>query len=123
GVRSAECPRPRIPNDEFLMTNDECRMSNVECRMPLHHGRLYAVDGRQSVEQTFPAFAALAPDPDLAGGRAEVEGRGRKLIESQRITQHGVIGVFLGQSDAEFPPRVAAVFTAPNGRSAARAGA
>ena len=43
-----------------------------------HDGHLHAVDRRERVEQAFPLLAAVATDPELAGGRPKIEGGRRE---------------------------------------------
>src|SRR5439155_6157275 len=74
-------------------------------------------------EQALPPLAAVAPDPELSGGRPEVEGWRGQLVEVHRIAQHGEIALFLRQPLRELLPRAAAVFAAPNSGRAARTGA
>src|SRR5881628_579201 len=81
------------------------------------------MDRRKRVEQTLPPLAAVAADPELSGGRPEVQGRRLQVIDVHRVAQHSEIAFFLRQTFRELLPRAAAVFAAPDSRRAARTGA
>src|ERR1041384_1149175 len=87
--------------------------------IPLDDGDFHAVNRRERVEQALPFLAAVAAEPELAGGGAEVERGRRKFVDVHRVAQHGEVGGFFGETLAELFPGVAAVFGAPDGGGAA----
>src|SRR2546425_618749 len=87
------------------------------------HRDLDAVDRRERVEQAVPLLAAVATDPELARGGAEVE-RGRlQLVDGHRVAQDRVVGILLREAAGKTLPGAAAVLAAPHGRGAVRTGA
>src|SRR5579864_350821 len=89
----------------------------------LDDGDLHAVDWRQGLEQAAPLLAAVAPDPELTGRGAEVEGWRRDLVDRHRVAQDREVAGLLREAAGEPPPGVAAVLAAPDRGRATRAGA
>src|SRR5258705_495635 len=81
------------------------------------------MNGRQRVEQAFELLAAVPADPELPGGRAEIKGRRLELVDRHRVPKDREVALPLRQPLRKPRPRVAAVFAAPDGRSAAWTGA
>src|SRR5215471_11481961 len=88
-----------------------------------HDGDFDVVYGGQRIKQAVPLLAALPPDPQLTGGRAEVECGCPEPVDVHRVAQDGEVALLLRQPTREPTPRLAAIFAAPHRGRAARTGA
>src|SRR5262245_26140754 len=94
-----------------------CRRARVGRRAPASgHPDLHAVDRREGLEEAIPLLAAVAADPELAGGGADVKGRRLQIVDGHRVAQDGEVGVLLREPLREALPGAAAVGGAPDRR-------